>query len=443
MTNADKWQERRTRAQRIAGALGRPMMLVNNINGRYGGGLPHLFAERALTKLEAMAQDHAPQPGVWWQSPVDAAGYLEGNGRQLSQDETDLLIVSELYKTGTRADLELLEQLWGPPIVFRDRDKRSSHDITARQQRGGVHSDPLIRIAAVRAFGLRDFQWGTKCEEPSCEWTRGHKGWHGFTFWVHCGQSPRRYNAPALFDGGDDDWLEGFRKEYSSDPRESSFVHPLFTRLGDHARVITGQGTISLIAGENISRGALLTIDPRGRAVIRRDSSKEPIGIARHVASHGEAIEVSMQGSTFPLTQRRRSFDEIRAELEQRDAQNLEPVVLNAEELRVAMSSMGATEWGLDRDARGVCVVCRARASMWCDRIEHEQQRAKRAAVEAVAKTKHVLPPPSTNLHGIDRSILDTNGDTLTEVLPLDDRINARQPGLNRQRKRGEKKPRY
>lgn len=96
------------------------------------------------------------RPGSWF-------GDAGADGRMLDQDQTDLLIRSELWRRATR-DLAgavenhaELEGILGPMMQLEfdaERDK-----IVGHQQRGGISSDPLVRLLAFRAWGDRDRRW--------------------------------------------------------------------------------------------------------------------------------------------------------------------------------------------------------------------------------------------------------------------------------------------
>lgn len=239
--------DRRGKTLRLAGRMGRPLMLDTYAigKGRYGDGLPFLFAERPLSKLEAYAHDMEPMPGVWYQDPTDyvrnTSGFvfvstlghrtkraprLRGDGEKLTQLETDLMIVAELYKAGTREDQVMLERLAGPRILWRKFYEGDR--VTVCQQRGGQHSDPLIRVAAARAFWDRDFVWGIKCQEPSCELPRYHKEWHTRWYWMDVSCERR---LPSVNSDAAEEWREGRVHRWSGDPRESSYDEPTWTEL--------------------------------------------------------------------------------------------------------------------------------------------------------------------------------------------------------------------
>lgn len=100
------------------------------------------------------AEHDAPRQGVW-------AGEPGADLRLLSQDETDRLIRMELVASASAAEvMDVLAATGGrvemPP--WPDDDPvRPFH--SARMQRGGIDSDPLVRILARRAWGDRDWQW--------------------------------------------------------------------------------------------------------------------------------------------------------------------------------------------------------------------------------------------------------------------------------------------
>lgn len=102
---------------------------------------PSLLEVCELTAAERAAQDTAPRPGIW-------AGDELADLRRLSQDETDLLIRHELARYAFN-DPELLSVLGGPLAAPG----------VAKLQRGGLDSDPLVRVLARRAWRDRDERW--------------------------------------------------------------------------------------------------------------------------------------------------------------------------------------------------------------------------------------------------------------------------------------------
>lgn len=122
---------------------------------------PSLLAARDLTPDERAAHDEDPRPGIW-------TAELGADLRALTQEQTDALIRSELVHVAAPAEREeVLAAIggWGgfgsvcvaiaPDLV---------RDIT--RQRGGIDSDPLVRLLAYRAWGNRDRRWLELLGEP-------------------------------------------------------------------------------------------------------------------------------------------------------------------------------------------------------------------------------------------------------------------------------------
>lgn len=151
-----------------------------------------ILSERELTDAERAAIADDPRPGVWLESvarvgpgrlvpvsslaqpvhEVDVPCEWRGDGRALDQQQTDVAIVSELY-AGTDEDGRALMMefsntiVTGTPIRRRGGDAlpvgfiphQIDGDFRCSQQRGGIHSDPLVRLLAYRAWGERDRAW--------------------------------------------------------------------------------------------------------------------------------------------------------------------------------------------------------------------------------------------------------------------------------------------
>lgn len=100
---------------------------------------PSLLASRALTADERAAHDEEPRPGV------------DGDGAALRQDETDLRIRRELFTRARRDERDALVEIMG-------RDSVAGF-ATGAVQRGGLDSDPMVRLLAYRAWGDRDRAW--------------------------------------------------------------------------------------------------------------------------------------------------------------------------------------------------------------------------------------------------------------------------------------------
>jgi len=102
-----------------------------------------LFLDRPLTAEERAAHDEDPRPGVW-------GGTRDADLRKLSQDETDALVRIELWQEASRRgdDIGEIEGALG-----------NLTSAIGRCQRGGIDSDPLVRLLAYRAWGDRDRRW--------------------------------------------------------------------------------------------------------------------------------------------------------------------------------------------------------------------------------------------------------------------------------------------
>lgn len=128
-----------------------------------------ILDERELTDEERAAIADEPRPGVWIEegggSHIGNNGGVSfttkiGDGRVLTQVQTDTLIACEIVSRHTTAAggssslvAELLKVVGACAVVALERT------IEARQQRGGIHSDPLVRMLAFRAWGDRDRTW--------------------------------------------------------------------------------------------------------------------------------------------------------------------------------------------------------------------------------------------------------------------------------------------
>ena len=104
------------------------------------------------------AEREPPRPGVW-------AGEPGADLRALTQDETDWLIRCELMlASGPDEEDEVARvcgltsrralALDGRRFILVGADQAS-----VRTQRGGIDSDPLVRVLARRAWGDRDRRW--------------------------------------------------------------------------------------------------------------------------------------------------------------------------------------------------------------------------------------------------------------------------------------------
>jgi hypothetical protein len=107
------------------------------------------------------AERDQPRPGVW-------AGEPGADLRALTQDETDALIrqeLCELAKDDRRPDeyIAMLAACGGSlRLVITGARYERGQVVGAEEahtQRGGIDSDPLVRVLARRAWRDRDRQW--------------------------------------------------------------------------------------------------------------------------------------------------------------------------------------------------------------------------------------------------------------------------------------------
>ncbi len=98
---------------------------------------------------------------------------LSWNDRQTTQDETDALIIGELADkcpTVEREDFLKLVTTLGvyPKMPSRElyiaAGSRSAEFAAFHEQRGGIHSEPLVRILAYRMWGDRDRKFDLELE---------------------------------------------------------------------------------------------------------------------------------------------------------------------------------------------------------------------------------------------------------------------------------------
>jgi hypothetical protein len=103
--------------------------------------------DRPETPEDREAERDEPRPGVW-------AGEPRADLRALTQDETDLLIRRELVASASSADVMNVIAAVGGVV-----EMPPWHSPVPRCQRGGIDSDPLVRVLARRAWGDRDREW--------------------------------------------------------------------------------------------------------------------------------------------------------------------------------------------------------------------------------------------------------------------------------------------
>lgn len=118
-----------------------------------------LLVERDLTPQEREAVADEPRAGVWVETDAPTYPHEAGDGRELTQDQTDCLIVTELGLATDEPFNEFVALVdpWVRPVYLASANPVRMHD--ARQQRGGIHSEPLVRLLAFRAWGDRDRKW--------------------------------------------------------------------------------------------------------------------------------------------------------------------------------------------------------------------------------------------------------------------------------------------
>ena len=134
------------------------------------------LASRELTDDEHAAMHDSERPGIWRASHEH--GWVNGALLELAltQHETDYLICAELWRK--LVGDELLREVYacvrelegiigthltrgpvtqGGRILIAQIGSESPIPIT--DQRGGIHSDPLVRLIAFRVWGQRDRVW--------------------------------------------------------------------------------------------------------------------------------------------------------------------------------------------------------------------------------------------------------------------------------------------
>lgn len=105
---------------------------------------------------EAIAQPE--RPGRWY-------GDYDADARMLTQHETDTLIRLEIWNTRPEQATdelakELLDALGGLAVLLPPECTDAAGQLRAMlHQRGGIDSDPLVRLLAFRTWGDRDRRW--------------------------------------------------------------------------------------------------------------------------------------------------------------------------------------------------------------------------------------------------------------------------------------------
>jgi hypothetical protein len=111
-----------------------------------------LLPTRDLTPEERAAYNAEPRPGVW-------AGEGGADLRALTQDETDTLVRYEVYQRTEPDDRFEVRRIVGPPANPDGYWELKLDHRFACRQRGGIDSDPFVRLLAYRTWGDRDRQW--------------------------------------------------------------------------------------------------------------------------------------------------------------------------------------------------------------------------------------------------------------------------------------------
>lgn len=115
----------------------------------------NLFDPTGDVDAERMAIAMTERPGFW-------VGDRDSDGRTLDQHDTDLLICSEVWLTRSLLEIldaagaELRGALGEPYMIAMIIGRRKCR---GTMQRGGIHSDPLVRMIAFRAWNRRDIDW--------------------------------------------------------------------------------------------------------------------------------------------------------------------------------------------------------------------------------------------------------------------------------------------
>lgn len=183
--------------------------------------MSELLASRAFTDEERAAHDAAPRPGWCWHLL-----------RQLTQDETDVRIRRALLALAAPEDRDELARLVGP-IPARELGERMA------MQYGGLDSDPLLRVLALRAWGQRDmlfsFERGIRRDDPV-------QLLEGAESLVSCAQLYNPVLGTAMGDAGPGAWIEiaivGMRAPYGPRLGLGYLASPMAERPGTRDHVI-------------------------------------------------------------------------------------------------------------------------------------------------------------------------------------------------------------
>lgn len=115
-----------------------------------------ILDERELTAEERAAVADEPRPGMW---TGDHAGVC-ADGRALDQQMTDRLIACEIVdRHGANEGADEIRAVAGDHGVVTFRNVAIGFHDVGYAQRGGIHSDPLVRLLAYRTWGERDRRW--------------------------------------------------------------------------------------------------------------------------------------------------------------------------------------------------------------------------------------------------------------------------------------------
>jgi hypothetical protein len=117
---------------------------------------PSILGVRALTPEECAARDEWPRPGIL----LGGLGLDDSLRRTFTQDETDTLIRRDLIVHTEPGERHELARIVGAPcdVVIKSTRCAGLH-VAPVSQRGGIDTDPLVRLLAYRAWGDRDRRW--------------------------------------------------------------------------------------------------------------------------------------------------------------------------------------------------------------------------------------------------------------------------------------------
>jgi len=113
----------------------------------------------ARTEEERAAVRDVARPGTWF-------GDVGADGRSLTQVDTDLLVRCELWMSHPASKIFDAGESDSAPanrnfrLALGTCGPRMYGENFALKQRGGVDSDPLVRLLAWRTWGTRDRDWG-------------------------------------------------------------------------------------------------------------------------------------------------------------------------------------------------------------------------------------------------------------------------------------------